>query len=372
MPFQPGFELAEAEALIAMLAKLEGPAGPPLIQPPFPPGWVSLYQSPQLGIFDNMWELLHDPLPGSGRFAVLIRGTVDESGSIIDDLLSVMIPAASTLLGREYRFAADPMAGVHLGFALAALVVLWDPADGILARLPALCPAGSEVYIAGHSQGAAIASLVRSYLANLPAGQALDYTHKTYNFALPRPGNAHYASEYNAAFANGGMAWCVSNSQDWVPQVPLTLESLWDVNTPNPVSVWLSDQIILAPLNEAIRLLRDAMSIAQVSRHKPQLDLLSRKLHGVPLTTAATLGLKVDLPPILPTLDFEGCGAPFSLIGVAGKNPCDPNDYFWQHHSAMYYDLLKGIPIPTVCPPVAVAPSTGAAPLPGGAAVPAP
>src|SRR5262249_54941310 len=159
-----------------------------------------------------------------------------------------MIPAVGTVLGREYRFAVDPMAGVHLGFALATLVLLWDPTEGILARLPALCPAGSEVYIAGHSQGAAIASLVRSYLANLAVGQAFGHTHKTYAFALPRPGNSHYASEYNAAFANGGMAYSVNNSQDWVPQVPLTLESLGDVNTPNPVSVWLSDQIILAPI----------------------------------------------------------------------------------------------------------------------------
>jgi hypothetical protein len=343
MPFQPGFELAEAAALIAMIAQLEG-ATPPLTPPPFPAGWASLYQSPQLGIFDNMWEVLHDPPPGSGRFAVLIRGTVDQSGSIVDDLLSVMITAAGTVLGRDYRFAVDPMAGVHMGFALAALVVLWDPTDGILARLPEFCPAGSEVYIAGHSQGAAIASLVRSYLANLPAGQAPAYSHKTYTFALPRPGNGHYASEYNAAFANGGMAYRVSNSQDWVPQVPLTLESLSDVNTPNPLSVWLTDRIILAPINEAIRLLRDAMSIAQVARHKPQLDHLSRKLDSVPLAAAAAMGIKADLPTILPTLDFEACGSPYSLIGVPGKNPSDPNDFFWQHHAAMYYDLLEGIP----------------------------
>lgn len=345
MPFQPGFDLAEAEALIAMIAQLEGPT-PPLAPPPFPLGWVSLYQSPQLGIFDNMWQVLHDPAPGSGRYAVLIRGTVDQAGSIVDDLLSVMLPAVGTVLGREYRFAVDPMAGVHLGFALATLVVLWDPTDGILARLPALCPAGSEVYIAGHSQGAAIASLARSYLANLPAGQAFNYVHKTYTFALPLPGNSHYASEYNAAFTNGGMSYCVNNSQDWVPQVPLTLESLGDVNTPNPVSVWLTDQIILAPINEAIRMLKDAMTIAQVARHKPQLDHLCRKLHGVPLAAATTMGLKAELPPILPTLDFEGCGSIYSLIGVPGKNPVTPNDFFWQHHAAMYYDLLKGIPVP--------------------------
>ncbi len=347
--FRPGFERDEAAALIAMIAELEGPPAPPLVKPSFPLGWTSLYRSPQLGVFDNMWELLRQGPPAPGPFAVLIRGTVDQAGSIIDDLLSVMIPASGTVLGREYRFAVDPLAGVHLGFALAALVVLWDPDDGILARLPKLCPAGSDVYIAGHSQGAAIASLVRSYLGNRAAAADPGYSHKTYTFALPRPGNGHYASEYNAAFANGGLAYCLNNSQDWVPQVPLTLESLDDVNTPNPLSGWLTDRLMLAPLDQAIRLLRDAMSIAQVSKHKPQLDHLSRKLHGVALpAAAATLGIGLELPPILPTLAFEGCGAPFSLIGVHGKNPINPTDFWWQHSAAMYYDLIQGLPVPTV------------------------
>jgi hypothetical protein len=367
MAFTPGFQPDEAAALIAMIAELEGPPAPPLVQPPFPPGWALVYRSPQLGVFDNMWELLHEAPPGSGRFAVLIRGTVDQTGSIVDDLLSVMIPASGTVLGRDYCFATDPMAGVHLGFALAALVVLWDPDDGILAKLPGHCPAGSEVYIAGHSQGAAIATLIRSHLAHLHPTRDLGYVYKTYTFALPKPGNGHFASEYNAAFANGGMAYCLNNSQDWVPQVPLTLESLSDVNTPNPLSVWVTDRLLLAPVDEAIRLVRDAMSIAQVSKHKPQLDHLSRKLHGISLpAAAATLGVGLGLPPILTTLNFEGCGTPFSLIGAPGKNPLDPTDFWWQHGAAMYHNLIKGLPISAVGPGFAAPTVTG--PPTGGAA----
>ncbi len=247
---------------------------------PFPTGWVSLYQSPQMGIFDNVWQLLHDQASNPGRYAILIRGTVDESGSIIDDLLSVMIPVAGTVLGRSYRFANDPLAGVHLGFALAALVVLWDPTDGILARMPQLCPQGSEVYIAGHSQGAGIATLILSFLSDLPPGQSLGHSYKTYVFALPLPGNSHYASEYNAAFANPGMAHSLNNSQDWVPQVPLSLEWIGDVNVPNPVSVFLSNQILLAPVSEAIKMLKDALSIAQRTKHQAQLQHLSQRLQS--------------------------------------------------------------------------------------------
>jgi hypothetical protein len=202
MAFTPDFEIAEAQAMMAMCGWLEGAPPPPMAQMNFPDDWVSLYQSPQLGIFDNVWQILHNPKSNPQRYAILIRGTVDASGSIVDDLLSVMIAASGTVLGHPYRFANDPQAGVHLGFALAALVVLWDPTDGILARMAQLCPKGSEVYIAGHSQGASIATLILSFLSNLPPGQSLGHAYKTYVFALPKPGNSHYASEYNASFAN--------------------------------------------------------------------------------------------------------------------------------------------------------------------------
>jgi hypothetical protein len=350
MAFNPDFEIAEAQALIAMSSWLEGAPPPPLTQMPFPSGWVSLYQSPQLGIFDNMWQLLQDPTSNPGRYAMVIRGSVDESGSIIDDLLSVMIPAAGTVLGHSYRFAKDPLAGVHLGFALASLVVLWDPTDGILAKMPQLCPQGSEVYIVGHSQGAAIAMLILSFLSNLPPGQDLGHAYKTYVFALPKPGNSHYASEFNAAFASKGMAYCLNNSQDWVPQVPLSLEWIGDVNPPNPVSVFLSNQIILAPAAEAIKMLKDALSIAQRAKHQEQLQHLSLRLHGLPDPGTSIVATVLEMPPVLPTLDFASCGTPFSLIGVAGKNPCTPSDSIWQHHAAMYYHLLMGIPIPQTCP----------------------
>jgi Lipase (class 3) len=349
MAFNPDFEIAEAQSLIAMCSTLEGAATPPYTQVPFPAGWVSLYQSPQMGIFDNVWQLLQET-SNPGRYALLIRGTVDETGSIVDDLLSVMVPATGVVLGHSYRFANDPLAGVHLGFALATLVVLWDPTDGILAKMPQLCPRGSEVYIAGHSQGAAIASLVLSSLSNLAPGQDLGHAYKTYVFALPKPGNSHYASEYNAAFADGGMAYCLNNSQDWVPQVPLSLEWIGDVNTPNPVSVFLSNQILLAPVTEAIRMLKDALSVAQRAKHQAQLQHLSQRLHGpsVPATSVAATAL--EMPPVMATLDFQSCGRPFSLMGVLGKNPCDASDYLWQHHCTTYYNLLMGIPIPQSCP----------------------
>jgi hypothetical protein len=114
-------------------------------------------------------------------------------------------------------------------------------------------------------------------------------------------------------------------------------------------------------------MIKDAMTIAQMSKHKRQLDHLSQKLHGVPLA-GAIAAIGADLPPIMPGLDFQCCGVPYSLIGIPGTNPSNPNDYFWQHHAAMYYDLLEKIPIPTAIATVATGNGAAvtAAPVPSG------
>lgn len=359
MPFQPGFDAAEAVVLLGMMEQLGGPSGPPFGPVPFPNGWKSLFQSPSVGIFDNMWELFHDESAPGGRYAIVVRGTVVKAGSILDDLLSVMVPATGTALGRAYRFAAGAGCGVHLGFALAALTLLWDPDIGILAKLAEFCPEGSEIYIAGHSQGAAVASLVRAYLKSASPQPDVGHQYKTYVAALPRPGNYQFAAEFNATFSNGGMAHCLCNSQDWVPQVPLALEWVGDVSTPNPISVYLSHQILMAPMDEALKLLKDGLAVAQRVKHRADIQELGRRLHAPPAPTAA-FGLHLntawDVPTILHSLDFHACGRPFVLLGTAGKNPCDPSDMFWQHHVAMYYVLLQGLPVPATCPPPVAGP----------------
>jgi hypothetical protein len=120
--------------------------------------------------------------------------------------------------------------------------------------------------------------------------------------------------------------------------------------------VWLSNQLILAPVSEAIKMLKDVLSVAQRAKHQEQLEHLSSRLHGLPSTGASMLVAAMELPALLPSLDFVSCGTMHSLIGIPGKNPCDASDYFWQHHSAMYYDLLAGVPVPRICPAPPTAP----------------
>ena len=87
MTFTPGFNSQEALPLLAMLAQLEEDPQSvfPLTMPPFPTGWTVIFDSGSFGPFDNRWQLVSNTQ--TGQHAVLIRGTVDEAGSIIDDLL---------------------------------------------------------------------------------------------------------------------------------------------------------------------------------------------------------------------------------------------------------------------------------------------
>lgn len=377
MTFTPGFNSQEALPLLAMLAQLEEDPQSvfPLTMPPFPTGWTVIFDSGSFGPFDNRWQLVSNTQ--TGQHAVLIRGTVDEAGSIIDDLLSVMIPANSQLglqlgdtsLTLKYQLAAanNTNAGVHLGFTLAMLILLYDPEKGILWKLLENVPQGANVFVAGHSQGAAIATLLRSCLSYLTLLDTVQlgsfYNYKTYVFAQPKPGNDLYGIDYDAVSSDSGLGFTVTNSQDWVPQVPFTLELLSDINTPNPISVELGGHLLTTVALKGIGLevnkLREGIAVAQVSKHLPKLGALAsifqdsrfqQKVLGTPVPQGLSFtDFAPILPTILPTLNFAGCGSAYGLLGTPGVNPCNSKDFFWQHHAAMYYALLSGAAIPTLC-----------------------
>jgi hypothetical protein len=354
MAFIPGFNNTEAESLISLLAHLEGATPPPLQTPPVPANWTLVYDSPVIGVFDNKWQLYRFSENQITQYAVLVRGTVYNVGSILDDLLAVMIPARGSItvdsITLQYELAADPLAGVHLGFALAAFTLLYDPASGILVKLLENVPAGNDVFITGHSQGAAVATILRSYLNYSDFQKVVNYDYKTYLFSQPKPGNDHYANDYDLVACQSGLGFTLTNTQDWVPQVPLTFELPGDVNKPNPLSVLLSSHLSLAMLEGALGKLKEITAMAHLAKHQPQAQALAQALKAQNLKETSASAVSFDIP-LLHTLYFSNSGSPIILQGVAGTNPCDATDFFWQHHSAMYYDLLAGIPMPTDCPP---------------------
>jgi hypothetical protein len=187
------------------------------------------------------------------NYAIAIRGTVGEINSILADAFVTSIPAYA---GIEYPkdkalpllFAATPKSEVHVGFAYAAFTLLFEKDKGVLAQLHKLnLPNNTKLFITGHSQGAAIATLVHSFLyyavtdpqdrykLNLKLTGINDKSKsnrntvqlKSYVFAQPKPGNQQYSEDF--AQITKDMAYVINNDRDPVPQVPLSRQTIAEV-----------------------------------------------------------------------------------------------------------------------------------------------
>jgi Lipase (class 3) len=335
MPFTPGFDVAEALDLVVLSAILAGEA------PPQPAGWNNVFDSPVIRPFAEKWQLWQKD---SGAYAIVLRGTVLDPGSILEDLISFLVPATGRVtVGHvpiDYKFAASSHASVHFGFALGTLLLLKDPKDGILVQLAGKVPAGSEIYIAGHSQGAAMATLLRSYLAHASdAPNGKNYSYKTYVYAQPKPGNDHYAEDFESKFCNPSFAFRVTNSLDWVPQVPFTIEFPSDINTPNPLSTLTNPRlaIIFTTLKQLVDQARDRVVAHARQRLQPKAVALAHQVAPSAPTSLMAAGFDVT---VLPSLNFINAGTEIVLIGT----PCTGvqcQDAFFEHHASTYDALIR-------------------------------
>jgi hypothetical protein len=192
--------------------------------------------------FNNAW-LLSKNSDNPKQYAIAIRGTVGEKSSILDDALVTTIPANSGIVYPRNRhlpivFAVTPHAELHLGFANAAFALLFDKDRGILAALKkANLPADAQLLITGHSQGAAVATIVHAFLyyaltdpadryklgLHLQNKDVAGVLLKSYVFAQPKPGNLQFAEDF--ARISKDLSYVVNNDLDPVPQVPLTIQS---------------------------------------------------------------------------------------------------------------------------------------------------
>jgi len=199
-------------------------------------------ESNGFGPLNNAWLLVQSPKDPS-VFAIAIRGTVGEWRSILADAYATSIPAYA---GLEYpkntplpiTFAATPKAELHLGFSYASLALLFDDELGILKQLHQITNIQniSKLYITGHSQGAAIATLIHSFLYYALTDPKDRYglkDHlspaqlKSYMFAQPKLGNLQYAQDF--ARITDDKAYVINNDRDPVPQLPLSLETASEV-----------------------------------------------------------------------------------------------------------------------------------------------
>ncbi len=193
-----------------------------------------IYTSPIVGL-ENAWDLWMD----EREIAVIsIRGTALSADSWLENFYAAMLPAKGRIVLNQrgdifdYELAPHPKAAVHAGWLVGTAFLTQD----ILPQIDSLYRTGTRDFmVMGHSQGGAIAYLLTAHLLQLQQKGALpqDLRFKTYCSAAPKPGNIFFAYHYED-ITKGGWAFNVVNPADWVPQVPISVQTLDDFNQVNP------------------------------------------------------------------------------------------------------------------------------------------
>lgn len=228
---KPGFDKEEYTEMLKIAACV---ADTPWITPKLVPQNYKLnYRSPVTGL-DNRWDLW----TGGGNSAVIsIRGTTPKSESWLENFYAAMVPATGSMkLSNEqtfeYQLSVNQRSSVHIGWLMATGFL----SKGILVKIDSCYRKGyRDFIITGHSQGGGISFLMTAYLRYLQKNGSLpeDIRFKTYCSAAPKPGNLYFAYDYET-LTSGGWAFNVVNTADWVPETPLSIQTVNDFNTINP------------------------------------------------------------------------------------------------------------------------------------------
>lgn len=206
-----------------------------------PSHFKQAYRSPEMGL-DNRWDLwLYDPIAFEHMYTgvdikvavISTRGTTAENASWLANLYAAMVPAKGSLNVSDdytfnYQLSDDDKAGVHIGWLLAMAYLSRD----MLPRIDSCYKAGYRDFIlTGHSQGAGITFLLTSHLYHLQRTGRIpqDIRFKTYCSAAPKPGNLYYAYSYEND-TRAGWGYTVVNAADWVPEVPISIQTENDFN----------------------------------------------------------------------------------------------------------------------------------------------
>lgn len=336
---QPGFDAAEYRAVLAMnfnrYDSLQRAMGLPV-------EFRKTYTSPITGL-DNRFTLYER---ADGKVAVIaVRGTVASKKSWLANVYMVMQPAQGTAhlsdsSAFSYKLAADARAAVHSGWLISLLSMRSD----IEQKIGEFYRKGTRsIIISGHSQGGAIASLLSASLhyRTLEGALPADIRYKTYCSAAPKPGNLAFAYDYE--FNNrGGWAFNVVNAADWVPETPVSVQQLSDLNPLNP----------LADLRGSLR----KQSLPVRIYANTVYSKLTRKSRKAAAKYEKYLGKKVGkevrkvlpglaLPGAVPGLDYARAGTGIVLLPDSVYFARFPNDAtqgrgVWTHHTLEAYLYL--------------------------------
>jgi len=288
---------------------------------------------------DNRWQLWVN----KDRFGVInLRGTTRKNISWYENFYAAMIPAQGvmTLPGGQivdYKFAEDKKASVHAGWALSIEMML----NGIINAIDSLNKQRIyTIYITGHSQGGALAHLLRAAFQYLPDSVlSSKNTYKVYSFASPKPGNRFFAYDY-AQYTNFPVAtsFTVINKADWVPQVPFSVQSPDNMVEKNPfVSLENNDFDIPFIKRMVIKHIYFKMKHPVTRSQKRFEKYLGRKMKKQIENTTGDF----ELPGYSNDFSYFPVGVQIILSAWDGNTNDKVLKVFWQHIPAHYYYLIK-------------------------------
>jgi Lipase (class 3) len=384
MALKAGFQFEEAQLLLEMaqhayagtpsLSEAVATCGVPAVPDPSANWAIRKDLTPTSAtLLDNYWQVWQNQSDAT-QYAIAVRGTVESAASVLADLLFPLINARFDLklgpISLPFYLARNEgdsavKAGVHSGFALSLLLMLFTTDRPLFVTLGQLVQSGNDVYITGHSQGASIATLLTSLVRHSTVffkGPA----YKTYTFAPAKAGNDHYAYDYARLAGVDGYGWAVTSTQDWVPQAPFALEWIADLNTPNPLRAFGGSpeaMLVLGGLAANVESAVDGARDDLRKRLEQRVEALSRKLpsetihlkaadvgaaSAAPITGSTISDLiQQILDQIQASLNYSDVGSLLPLFAVPGGNPtdgtpgCQKLDYFWQHHLGNYLKYMK-------------------------------
>ncbi|MCW3120900.1 MAG: lipase family protein, partial [Flavipsychrobacter sp.] len=193
-----------------------------------------VYRSPEQGLHNKFDIWLNKD---KTIMTINLRGTTSDRDSWLENFYSAMIPATGSLKLSDkytfnYKFATDPKAAVHVGWAIGIGSIAPDIVDKVQRYY---ADGVKQIIVEGHSQGGVLCFLLTSYLRYLVADGKLpaDLIIKTYCSGAPKPGNLYYAYNFDY-ITRGGWAFNIVNAADWVPETPFSIQTLHDMNNINP------------------------------------------------------------------------------------------------------------------------------------------
>jgi hypothetical protein len=291
------------------------------------------------GPYQSAWLLYEGRNENAGSYAIAIRGTVfSAKPSVAEDVLFHPV-LARQFLNPAVSFASFNDASLHSGFAHATFSLLLDNRYGILRVLnDTPVPANARLYIVGHSQGASMATLTHAFLHyamqnatatnNIFGLYGKNYKLKSYVYAQPKPGNFAFSADFANITQRLDNAIVINNDIDPVPQVPLTLQDIGDIDGDLPGT------------SLPVRMLHYIGGIGSGLR-----GAVGRIAEPFVKKEDAGYGYYYNYPQLgsvgqdktASSWNFMAAGHVIIVYGTLGN----PSDTFLQHHAWTYRNLIK-------------------------------